>query len=961
MSEQPSQDEESLKPLAIEGKLPLKAVGIENLREANPQYLPPHRYLHPWFARRPTPASRLAILASILPKGTDPDDLLRWMQIGPRRDIEEPIGEYVEQKKATESERSGVLEDHYGYPRPFTQTASEQQIDDIHEVAVEQWGGELPTVLDPTAGGGVIPYESLRYGLPTRANELNSVPSVILRVLLEYAPTVGPLESEIEHWGQRVHERAKTRIEDFFPSAERGQTPDNHICTYTTTCKSCGSDIPLLPKLWLRTRKDRPGGTKVAVNPVLNEEGRVSYECVKSTEREDFEGLDPDNGPVSRGGDAECLNCGVVTEDDEIRRQLNDGEYRTDVYCVRYRDSDGNTGFRAPTEADQEALERAKTEVESDYELATLLTEPIPEGQKTTEPRNYGLTEWRDLFSARQLLSNYQYLEAINHFKPEIRSEHDAETADAIITILTLGLSKLLDRNCRLADWDTSKGYPNPLFKGKNLAFKRVFVDNNLTVGGTNYLSYLEKISDSYEEAVSYLPSTSRPADVTSADAASLPYEDGEIQATVVDPPYYSSVMYAELADFFYVWMKESLDDVFEDDFGSTLTNKEDEAVANPERFEGVATDGKSKRELANQSYEQKMSDIFSELYRVLESGGVMTVMFTHKETDAWDTLTMSLINSGFIITSTHPITSEMPQRAGMRSSASADSTLLLTGRKPHEERDPENATPTLWSDVKSDTRAAAKEAARDLIDSGLSLTKTDVIISAFGPTLRVFADAYPVVDDEDEDVPPRRALEEAREAVTQVLVEEYLDAEGIDDLDDVTEWYVLCWLVHERQTFSYDEGRQLGLGIGVDIDDIKRDTKTWRKSRGDISLRGHDGRVQNVAEKPENRSSRTPVDPDDLSFGLALDKVHAAMHVYDVEGESACCDWLRERNFDSDSTFKATLEALLQVLPHDHEDWDLARDLAAGRTRDVLDLDFSPNVFAEDSDGTSQRNLSDY
>jgi len=90
MSEQSIQDSDeysSLKPLAIEGKLPLKTVGIENLREANPQYLPPHRYLHPWFARRPTPASRLAILASILPQDTDSDDLLRWMQIGPNKQI----------------------------------------------------------------------------------------------------------------------------------------------------------------------------------------------------------------------------------------------------------------------------------------------------------------------------------------------------------------------------------------------------------------------------------------------------------------------------------------------------------------------------------------------------------------------------------------------------------------------------------------------------------------------------------------------------------------------------------------------------------------------------------------------------------------------------------------------------------------------------------------------------------
>jgi hypothetical protein len=419
--------------------------------------------------------------------------------------------------------------------------------------------------------------------------------------------------------------------------------------------------------------------------------------------------------------------------------------------------------------------------------------------------------------------------------------------------------------------------------------------------------------------------------------------------------------MYAELSDIFYVWLKEYVGDIFSDFFKSSLTDKNNEAVANPSRFDSVASDTSSKKQLANQFYEDKMSEIFSEVHRTLEPGGVMTVMFTHKETDAWDTLTMSLINSGFTITSTHPITSEMPTRIDTRGGGSADSTLLLVGRKPLSSDPRQNQMPSLWSDVQSDTRAAAKEAARDLIDSGISLTKTDIIISAFGPTLRVFADAYPVVDDEDNEVKPRRALEEAREAVVRVLVDEYLEAEGIDDLDEISEWYILCWLVHESQVFSYDEGRQLGLGLGVDIDDIKRNTKTWRKSSGNIRLRSHTDRVQNANKKPENRSSRIPVNPDDLSFGLALDKVHAAMHIYDVKGESTCCDWLRERNFDSDSTFKATLQALLQVLPHDHEDWELARDLAVGRTRDVLDLDFSPNVFAEDNQQTQQTGIDDY
>ncbi len=960
MSKQPTQnsDKESLKPLAIEGKLPLKVVGIENLREANPQYLPPHRYLHPWFARRPTPASRLAILASVLPKGTDTDDLLRWMQIGPNKEIDGSLSEYVERKKATENKRSGNLASHYGYPRPFTLSPTESEIEEIQERLRDQWGGNLPEVLDPTAGGGVIPYESLRYGLPTHVNELNPVPSIILKVMLEYAPKVGDIETEVRYWAEKVNKRAKSNIEEYFPGQRNNRTPINYVSTYNIQCNSCGSDIPLVPKWWIRTRSD---GIRVVVRPEIQDDKSVDYNVIVDPDDEDLEGFDPNNGPVSRGGDTECLNCHVVTEDDEVRRRLNKGEFNYDIYCVRYLKSNGSHGFRSPEVEDREAAKEAQHRNNSDFTLSSFLSTPIPEGNKTSELHNYGMNEWRDMFSPRQLISNYEYIDAINYYRPQISEEYDTNTTEAILTLLTLTISKLVDRNSRLTPWDTSKGYPSQMFKSQNYAFKRIFVDTNISKGGVDFLSYLEKIYNSYKELVNYLPERSNSANMSVGDTASLPHDDDSIDAVVIDPPYYSSIMYSELSDVFYVWMREVLKEVFPNIFQHSLTDKENEAIANPDRFSSVAGNGSSKRKLANDYYEQKMSDIFSELYRVLESGGVMTVMFTHKETDAWDTLTMSLINSGFTITSTHPITSEMPQRAGMRTSASADSTLLLTGRKPHEERDPENAIPTLWTDVKTDTRSAAKEAARNLIDSGLSLTKTDVIISAFGPTLRVFADAYPVVDDEDNEVKPRRALEEAREAVTQVLVDEYLEVEGINDLDDVTEWYVLCWLVHEAETFSYDEGRQLGLGIGVDIDDIKRSTKTWRKSRGDIKLRDHTGRVQNINEKPENRSSRTPVNPDDLSFGLALDKVHAAIHVYDVQGESACCDWLRERNFGTDSTFKATLKALLQVLPHDHEDWELARDLAVGRTKDVLDLEFSPNVFAEDSDQTHQAGIDDY
>jgi adenine-specific DNA methylase len=949
---------DDLKPLAIEGQLPLKPVGIENLKEDNPKHMPPNRYLFPWYARRPTPAARLAVLASVLPKGVDSNEILSLMQIKPRFDIDVDLAEYVENKKATEDERSGTLGDHYGYPRPFESTPSPKQRQNLHKKLRNHWDGELPTVFDPTAGSGVIPLESLRFGLPTIANELNPVPSLMLKVILDYPISAGSLKQEVEKWAEVVDENAEEALSEYFPSSANRQTPSHYISTYTVQCPNCGCRMPLTSKWWLLKRSASEG---IAVRPKYVD-GELQYDRVELPEDVTKDEFNPQDGPRSRGGDTECPNCNIVTESSEIKNLVSQGEYEYEILGVKYTTPDGGSGYRIATQADYEGYEKAVERIDSDFELHSLLKEKIPEnGQKTSEPAGYGFSEWRDMFTPRQLVSHYEYWQAFESAKESIIKEYSEEKAKAIIDILSLTGGKLVDRNSRMSPYNIHRGYPMHLTGAKNLSPQWLFTDNNSSSGDQQYLDILDRILGSYEKIVSYLKDVDvEPADVLSQDAATLSVESDSVESVVIDPPYYSSIMYAELSDIFYVWLKRYLDDVHPEFFSEDLTDKEEEAVANPGNFHEVAGNN-SKKELARDFYEEKMSSIFSELYRVVKPGGVMTVMFTHKETDAWDTLTQSLINSGFTITSTHPITSERPNRADTQGGGSADSTLLLTGRKPLEEPEDTETVPSLWSDVKSKTRTAAKDAARELIDSGVSLTKTDIIISAFGPTLRVFADSHPVVDDEDNEVLPRRALEEAREAVTRVLVEEYLEAEGIDNLDDITEWYVLSWLVHGTSVVPYDEGRQLGLGIGVDIDEIKRSTKVWGKSSGDISLNGHRDRVQNINEKPEDRSSRLPVDPDDLSFPRSLDAVHAAMHLYDKRGETATIEWLRERNFDSDSEFKATLKALLQVLPHNHEDWELARDLAVGRTSEVLDLDFSPNVFAEDSDDTTQSTLGNH
>jgi len=200
-------------------------------------------------------------------------------------------------------------------------------------------------------------------------------------------------------------------------------------------------------------------------------------------------------------------------------------------------------------------------------------------------------------------------------------------------------------------------------------------------------------------------------------------------------------------------------------------------------------------------------------------------------------------------------------------------------------------------------------------------------------------------VDKKGEEVPPRDALSAARDAVAEVLAERYLDTKGFDDLDGLTRWYVLSWLIYETDTMPYDEALQLGIGVGVNIDDVKRDTKIWGKSSGDVQLKTHSSRVQDIVrvENGEDVSNRKyPVNPTDERFSHGIDAVHSAIHVYETKGPEAAWEWLSDRSLKNDERFRTTVTALLEVLPQEHETAETLRDMLSGRTGEYLDIDIS-------------------
>lgn len=942
--------------LKIQDQLPLRTVGIETQRERKDfTHLPPQNYLHIWFARRPTPATRLSILSSLISDEINTDTLLRWMGIDPINKLEDvSIDEHVRAKKKTEDGREGAEYEHYGYRKIWRWTPPDDVRGEIHSEIKNSWDGKLPTVLDATAGGGSIPFESVRYGIPTTANELNPVASVILKAVLEHPRVDGDLSDDIETWGQIINSRAREALSDYYPS-KPGEKNLAYFWAHTIVCPDCGLELPLTPNWWLDKESANEG---VAVRPNIRNEGEnIKFSTVKLPTQIEKSDFNPSDGTISYGK-ATCLKCGVTIESEELKSQAQDGGYGYMLYAVYFENQSNDRDFRSPRQEDHQAYEDAVGKINNNVDISTFLPEEVPSGEKTDELRRNGITKWRDTFSPRQFLTHYTYYDAYQDVKAEIKEEYEEPVAGAILTFLSIAADKALDYNNRMSAWDPTIPKIAHSFERHNFAFKWSFAENNLIARDLGYDWVLGNVLKAYNDLYDLSGDSQAPVDVHQSDAKSLPMNDGDVDAVVLDPPYYDNVMYAELSDFFYVWQKAYLKDIYPGFFQSNLTDKDAEAVANPSRYNDIVDESGSAKELANQDYEQKMTSIFSEMYRVLQEEGIFTLMFTHKKTEAWDTLTTALIESGFVVTATHPISTENPNSLHQKGKNSAESTILLASEK----RDKDYEEHTLWGEIQKKTRSVALSRARELDEGDVAFAKVDIILASFGPTLEVFTKNYPVVDDEGNIVKPQTALDEARSSVRDYFIDKYLN-EGVRNVDPKTEWYIISWLVFEAQRFPYDEAHRLAIGFGEDLGTLKTTHRMWRKKSGDVLLRPHDDRVQNVNKNPGDRSGRKPVDPDALSFATALDKIHAAMHVYDAKGATEAWNWMNDRNVSSDPAFKSTLEALLRVLPHNHADWKIARDLAVGETGDLLDLDLDSDIFQDENttDNNHQESLDEY
>ena len=923
----------------IEEWLPIKEIGIESRRERGASSaLPALYFLHVWWARRPLTASRAAILGSLLPAWegnreilgqhfASEDEYYQWflrmLGIPAGTPGIDPVSTAEAILKARDTGEN-LGPNPYGYSRAFGRQADAADFATFRSITEAYGFKTLPTVMDPMSGGGSIPFESVRLGLPTIANELNPVASLILEATVRYPLTYGQdLIELINHWANRWGDLIEKKLKDLYPLPE-GENAIGYIWARTVPCPTTGKPVPLSPNWWLR----RKPADSVAVNllPCESDWSECRFEVVRGTQADLEKKYAPSKGTIASGSSISPWS-GDPVPSDYIKRMAQEGQMGAQLFALCVDQGKGRD-FRLPTDADLAGIKRAKAALDENWDrwLAAGLipTEEFPQESNDLRPLIYGMDRWHKLFAPRQLLAMITYLETLRELASEMEQELGQERAAAVRTYLAFILDKCANWNSILATWNAPYVSIRSVFDRHDFSFKWSFAEMNMALKDKGAFPWaLSQVVDAYQGlcrlVVPSLPlvivdgdvpestngsGTSRPVQITRGSATALSHlADASVDAVVVDPPYGNNVMYAELSDFFYVWLKRSVGDIYPDWFDAELVDKDSEAVANPARFT-EARGGKA-AELATRDYLLKMRRVFREMRRVVKPGGSMTVMFTHRETDMWNALGLALLETGWEIGSSWPVHTESEHSLHIAQKNAARSTVLLFCR-PRQTAE----TQSFWDqDLRNEVTRTAGERAREFQEAGID--GVDLYLSTFGPVLGVLSRHWPIISEDvdretGESLPlePEAALTIARREVFRLQREGLLDGRAAN-WDAATDWYLLAWKSFGAREFSYDEARKMAMAQGAEGDELRTRHRLLSQKSGTAALL-----------QPGQRQSRDHVNPEAVTFTRAVDALHTAMWLYDTEGERRCRQFLEGTGLIADSDFQTLFQAALNAIP---------------------------------------------
>lgn len=788
----------------IEVALPLEKINAESAREKSIRFGHPST-LHLWWARRPLAAARAVIWSSLV------DDPSSHPELFP-----------TEEEQNRERQRLfKILEDLVVWEN----SNNKDVLDAAKAEILKSTNNDPPALLDPFAGGGAIPLEAQRLGLEAHAHDLNPVAVMINKAMIEIPPKfadmppVNPnaqvsamrgawpratgLAEDVRYYGEWMKQEAYKRIGHLYPKVKVPQEQGGGEATViawiwarTVKCPNpaCGCEMPLASSFVLSKKK----GKETWVKPIPDGD-KVRFEVQSGKCPQEYESF-----KTGRGATFKCPCCGEITKDEYIKAEGKAHRIGSQLMAI-VAEGKNSRIYLTPNE---EHILTASVE-KPEYTPSA----PLPENPRWFSPPAFGMDQYDELFTPRQLTALTTLSGLI--LEAQAKAEADAVYAgmpndhlplseggagaraygEAVGVYLAFVIDKMTDYHSSICSWHNSGEKIRNTFGRQAIPMTWDYAEANPFCSSSG--SYANML-DWVVRCVRELP-TASDAEVGQYDAQS----DCGLRNIMVstDPPYYDNIGYADLSDFFYVWMRQSLKDTYPKLFSTMMVPKAEELIATPYRHNGSTAEAKT-------FFEDGMLATCKQIYKYAREDVPVTIYYAYKQSDTdtdtnttassgWETMLSAIINAGFAITGTWPMRTEMANRSIASGTNALASSIVLVCRKRPEDA-PQTTRRNLIATLRKELRPALRELQRS------NIAPVDLAQSAIGPGMGVFSRYRRVLEADGTPMSVRSALQVINEEIDLYFNEQ------VGDLDTASRFCVDLYTQNAYNEMRYGEAEVL-------------------------------------------------------------------------------------------------------------------------------------------------------
>ena len=774
----------------IEDYLPLDVLNAISAKDKkHPKH--PASLIHYWPARRPITACRAAIYATLVP--------------APSTDFER------EEAHAFITKLAAFL------PCPKVVTQARDRI-------LNQHGGEVPKILDMFAGGGAIPLEAARLGCESHAIDYNPVAHLIELCTLVYPQTYGPsLADDFQRWSQVVLDRMRLELRDFYPPVQIPETkevltqtnlfggskqqvscgaePVAYIWVRTVPCRrpGCDAPVPLVRQAWLRKK-----GGAVAAMPRIENGCDLQWQIVSGSSAKEVSTQESQTG----AGQAVCVACNTPVPSDYVKEMALAAKMHESLAAVVVQGARSKLYLapQAGTLPSDDQLQSLQVALEG--ELGFGPPDEVLQGKLRDQLPNYGFEHYRELFTPRQLLALFTLVKQIRLAHAEMLDNGMAEDrARALTTYFAMAFGRLGNSFNKFCRWQPRDQITISAV-GDRQALKMVYDFPEINPFADTAGCFPFALSNEVY-CIRNLAEVPTPAVVTRGNAEKLFYDDKTFDAVVTDPPYYSSIYYADLSAFFYVWLKRIVGDIYPEHFALSTPPKRREAVAQPSEHNGDT-------DKAKMHYQDMMRRSFMEARRVLKPGAPLVCVYAHRTTEGWATLIRAFVDAGLTVTEAWPIQTEARGRTNALESAALSDSIFFVARRREE-----TTTGQYEMDVAPQLHRIARERVVTLWAGGKGIGGADLLMAAVGAGLRAYTRFAKVEYANGEPMPAERYLREVEGVVLDVMLEEIFGLSGaaVGAVDSITRFYVLWRFTYRESSIEAGDAYVFCYPQGIEID----------------------------------------------------------------------------------------------------------------------------------------------